>query len=53
MPTTTYKSQPYRGGKGVMGVQTLREEDYLEHVFVTTTHHHLLFLTSKAHGSID
>lgn len=46
MPTNTYKSQ-HRGGKGVMGVQ-LREEDFLEHVFGTTTHHHLLFFTDKA-----
>ncbi|HEY3998164.1 MAG TPA: DNA gyrase subunit A [Candidatus Xenobia bacterium] len=46
LPTSTYKSQ-HRGGKGVMGV-ALREEDFLEHVFVTTTHNHLLFFTNHA-----
>jgi DNA gyrase subunit A len=40
-----YRSQR-RGGKGVRGAQ-LREDDIVEHFFVTTTHHWLLFLTNK------
>lgn len=46
MPIDTYKSQR-RGGKGVIGL-TLKEEDFLEHVFVTSTHHYLLFITNFA-----
>ncbi|WP_108249246.1 DNA gyrase subunit A [Planctomonas deserti] len=40
-----YRSQR-RGGKGVRGAQ-LRADDVVEHFFVTTTHHWLLFLTNK------
>ncbi len=40
-----YRSQ-HRGGKGVRGPQ-LRADDVVEHFFVTTTHHWLLFLTDK------
>ena len=40
-----YRSQ-HRGGKGVKGAQ-LRGEDVVEHMFVTTTHHWLLFFTNK------
>ncbi|GAA1655135.1 DNA gyrase subunit A [Microbacterium flavum] len=40
-----YRSQ-HRGGKGVKGAQ-LRADDVVEHFFVTTTHHWLLFFTSK------
>jgi DNA gyrase subunit A len=39
-----YRSQR-RGGKGVRGAQ-LREDDVVEHFFVTTTHHWLLFFTN-------
>ncbi|MDR1824826.1 MAG: DNA gyrase subunit A [Bifidobacteriaceae bacterium] len=39
-----YRSQR-RGGKGVRGAQ-LREDDIVEHFFVTTTHHWLLFFTN-------
>ncbi|MFM6974695.1 MAG: DNA gyrase C-terminal beta-propeller domain-containing protein, partial [Agromyces sp.] len=39
-----YRSQ-HRGGKGVKGAQ-LRGEDIVEHFFVTTTHHWLLFFTN-------
>lgn len=39
-----YRSQ-HRGGKGVKGAQ-LRADDVVEHFFVTTTHHWLLFLTT-------
>ncbi|GAA1703286.1 DNA gyrase subunit A [Microbacterium sediminicola] len=40
-----YRSQ-HRGGKGVKGAQ-LRADDVVEHLFVTTTHHWLLFFTTK------
>ncbi|WP_251153053.1 DNA gyrase subunit A [Cellulosimicrobium sp. Marseille-Q4280] len=39
-----YRSQR-RGGKGVRGTQ-LREDDIVDHFFVTTTHHWLLFFTN-------
>ncbi|AYG03552.1 DNA gyrase subunit A [Gryllotalpicola protaetiae] len=39
-----YRSQ-HRGGKGVRGAQ-LRGEDIVDHFFVTTTHHWLLFFTN-------
>ncbi|GAA4189391.1 DNA gyrase subunit A [Gryllotalpicola kribbensis] len=39
-----YRSQ-HRGGKGVRGAQ-LRGEDLVDHFFVTTTHHWLLFFTN-------
>ncbi|GAA2891271.1 DNA gyrase subunit A [Streptosporangium fragile] len=40
-----YRSQK-RGGKGVKGAQ-LRQDDIVDHFFVTTTHHWLLFFTNK------
>ena len=40
-----YRSQ-HRGGKGVKGAQ-LRADDVVEHFFVTTTHHWLLFFTDE------
>lgn len=39
-----YRSQ-HRGGKGIKGAQ-LRGDDVVEHFFVTTTHHWLLFFTN-------
>ena len=42
--TDHYRSQK-RGGKGVRGTQ-LRGDDVVEHFFVTTTHHWLLFFTN-------
>ncbi|MDR6438317.1 DNA gyrase subunit A [Paenarthrobacter nicotinovorans] len=39
-----YRSQQ-RGGKGIKGAQ-LRGDDVVEHFFVTTTHHWLLFFTN-------
>jgi DNA gyrase subunit A len=38
--------QQRRGGRGAMGSKT-REEDYVEHLFVASTHHTLLFFTEK------
>ncbi|QQM67349.1 DNA gyrase subunit A [Actinomyces weissii] len=42
--TDQYRSQ-HRGGKGVKGT-ALREDDVVDHFFVTTTHHWLLFFTN-------
>ncbi|NPV70011.1 MAG: DNA gyrase subunit A [Firmicutes bacterium] len=45
MPASTYKAQR-RGGRGITGAST-REEDFVEHLFITSTHHHMLFLTNN------
>lgn len=45
LPVSTYRTQN-RGGVGVMGMD-LKEGDYIEHLFITTTHHFLLFVTSR------
>jgi DNA gyrase subunit A len=42
---TEYRAQR-RGGRGVIGGRT-REEDYIEHLFVASTHHSMLFFTEK------
>ena len=44
LPVTAYREQK-RGGKGVMGMD-LKEDDYIEHLFVASTHDYLLFFTS-------
>ncbi|HEY5202130.1 MAG TPA: DNA gyrase subunit A [Acidothermaceae bacterium] len=43
--TDLYRAQR-RGGKGIIGAQ-LRQDDVVEHFFVTTTHHWLLFFTDR------
>ncbi|TMR92636.1 DNA gyrase subunit A [Nonomuraea basaltis] len=43
--TDLYRAQK-RGGKGVRGAQ-LRQDDIVDHFFVTSTHHWLLFFTNK------
>ncbi|MCT4545080.1 MAG: DNA gyrase subunit A [Vallitalea sp.] len=45
MPINTYKSQ-HRGGKGIKGMQT-RDEDFIQNLFITSTHHFILFFTDK------
>lgn len=45
LPADTYKAQR-RGGRGVSGITT-REEDFVERLFITSTHNHILFFTSK------
>jgi DNA gyrase subunit A len=45
LPVDAFKKQG-RGGKGVRG-QNLKEEDVVKHVFTTTTHHWMLFFTTK------
>src|SRR5215213_2617084 len=44
LPVTAYREQR-RGGIGVMGMD-LKDEDYIEHLFVASTHDYLLFFTS-------
>jgi DNA gyrase subunit A len=44
LPTATYRQQK-RGGVGIAGMD-LKEEDEVEHLFITSTHHFLLFFTS-------
>lgn len=45
MSMDTFKSQN-RGGKGIKGMQTL-EEDFIRELFVTTSHHYIMFFTNK------
>ncbi len=44
LPVTSYREQR-RGGIGVMGMD-LKDEDYIEHLFVASTHDYILFFTS-------
>lgn len=44
-PITTYRNQR-RGGRGISAITT-KDEDFVEHLFITTTHHYLLFFTNK------
>jgi len=45
LPADTYRSQK-RGGKGITGITT-REEDFVENIFISSTHHYILFFTNK------
>lgn len=45
LPVTTYRSQK-RGGRGVVGMDT-KDNDFLEHLFVSNTHQYLMFFTNK------
>ena len=45
LPADTYKNQR-RGGKGIIGLST-REEDFVENLFITSTHHFIMFFTNK------
>ena len=45
MTPDNFKSQG-RGGKGIKGMQTI-EDDYIEELLMTTTHHFLMFFTNK------
>ncbi|WP_026895529.1 DNA gyrase subunit A [Clostridiisalibacter paucivorans] len=45
LPEDTYKIQR-RGGRGISGMST-RDEDFVEDLFITSTHDHLLFFTNK------
>ncbi|MFN0117463.1 MAG: DNA gyrase subunit A [Elusimicrobiota bacterium] len=45
LPADTYRTQA-RGGKGLTGMTT-KEEDFVEHIFITSTLAHLLLFTSR------
>ncbi len=45
LPISVYKKQK-RGGKGVSGGAT-KEEDFIEHLFIASTHEYILFFTDK------
>src|SRR5918912_1942176 len=45
VPVSAFRKQG-RGGVGVSGME-LKEGDYIEHLFITTTHHYMLFFTNK------
>ena len=45
IPLTTYRKQR-RGGVGIMGMGT-KDEDFVENLFVTSTHNYILFFTDK------
>ena len=45
MPITTYRAQG-RGGRGVIGTGT-KEEDFVENLFITSTHDYILFFTNS------
>ena len=44
MTTDTFKNQN-RGGKGIKGMQTI-DEDYVEELFMTSSHHYIMFFTN-------
>src|ERR687897_611883 len=44
LPVTSYREQR-RGGVGVMGME-LKDEDYIEHLFVASTHDYILFFST-------
>jgi DNA gyrase subunit A len=45
LPVDTYRKQS-RGGKGVIGAST-KDEDFVEHLFIASTHSNVLFFTNK------
>jgi DNA gyrase subunit A len=45
LPVTTYRSQR-RGGRGITGAGT-REEDFIEHLFIASTHSYILVFTDR------
>ena len=45
MSVDNFKSQ-HRGGKGIKGMQTI-DDDYIERMVLTTTHHDIMFFTNK------
>ena len=45
LPVSSYRKQK-RGGQGVMGAE-LKDEDFIEHLFIATTHEHILFFSDK------
>jgi DNA gyrase subunit A len=45
LPLATYRAQ-HRGGRGVSGME-LKEGDFIEHLFISSTHDYLLFFTNR------
>jgi DNA gyrase subunit A len=45
VPVNTFRKQG-RGGIGVAGME-LKEGDYIDHLFITTTHHYMLFFSNR------
>ncbi|WP_461613572.1 DNA gyrase subunit A [Clostridium sp. Marseille-QA1073] len=45
LPIDTYNAQK-RGGRGIQGVTT-KEDDFVEHIFITPTHNNLIFFTNR------
>ncbi|MFY9488214.1 MAG: DNA gyrase subunit A [Solirubrobacterales bacterium] len=45
LPLDTYRSQK-RGGVGIKGMDT-KDDDYIEHLFISSTHDYLLFFTNR------
>ncbi|WP_291560335.1 MULTISPECIES: DNA gyrase subunit A [unclassified Clostridium] len=45
LPIDTYNAQK-RGGRGIQGVTT-KEDDFVEHIFITSTHNNLIFFTNR------
>ena len=45
LPVTTYRAQR-RGGKGLRGAR-LKDDDYIDHLFIASTHDYLLFFTNR------
>jgi len=44
LPVTTYRKQG-RGGRGVTGTN-LKDEDFVEHLFIASTHHYMMFFSN-------
>jgi len=45
VPVTTYRKQR-RGGRGVSGMN-LKVDDFVEHLFISSTHHYIMFFSNK------
>jgi DNA gyrase subunit A len=45
LPVSTYRAQK-RGGRGVQGIGT-KDDDFVEHLYITNSHDHILFFTNK------
>ncbi len=45
LPVDTYSKQ-HRGGRGIIGMET-KDEDFVENIFVASTHDHIMFFTNQ------
>ena len=46
MPTGSYRKQR-RGGRGVTGISDKKTDDYVQHLFIASTHDYIMFFTNK------